>query len=105
MTDLILQISLQNDKVTWPVMTLQRGYKAAEEKITNWHLCFPGGLQRNDVSPNLIRSFFMSTPASRGQEKMQLTFSPVFLKKGHFPVYSSPSHLTCIYKGKLRHAV
>lgn len=103
-TDLILQISLQNNEVTWPVITPWRGYKAAWEKITNFHLCFPGGLPRNGVSLNLISSFFWPTPASWGQWKRHLTFSPLLLKEGYLPVSISPSHLTCIYQGKLRNA-
>lgn len=104
-TDFIIQISLQEDKVTRPVITHWRGDEAAKKKITNFHLCFLGGEPRNVFSPN-CSSFFNSlkvpTPASWGWQKRQLTFSPLLLKKDHFPVYMSSSHWTCIYKGELR---
>lgn len=35
------EISLQKDIVTWPLISHWGGDKAAEKKITNFHLCFP----------------------------------------------------------------
>lgn len=87
---------LREHEAKWPLITHQRGKKAAEQKVPNFHCVLQVESRRARALPQTSASSQQServhTYIMGLEEGVKLTFSPQFLQKGLCLVSSSSSH-------------